>query len=171
MAKKVVFRPILPKNPRYFESLERDLTTELVATMTGKAAKTLIDAEEKRIANWDHKPRIVSRFRHMKTQLKLHVTPYGKDKRYWVFVSRGTPSHQISPKNYPYLAIKTGYQPKTSPNNMYGGSGTWSGQKFIYQPVQQKIEPRHFEEHIVKEQEANIQLMMANAVRNVLRRY
>lgn len=172
MANKVVFKPILPKNPHYFEDLERELTSGLASSMTGPVAKTLKAAEEDYIDNWDHKPDIVAQFKHQKTQLKLTVTPFGRNKKYWVFVSRGADGKVYGPKSAQYLQVREDYIPKTAPAGIYGGPGSYSGNVYYAEAVSWPgIEPRHFEEHIIDKYTDTVIQYMFTAVRNVLRRY
>jgi len=173
MANRITFKPILPKNPKFFESLEKDLLSAAAATMMGPIAKTLKGAEEDYINNWEHKPKITVQFVHQKTQLKLTVKPTGTHKRYWVMVSRGTKPHGISTDKESGLRVRSGYSPKTKANNVWGGSGTYSGP--IYYGVASVdhpgITPRHFEENIVRTHSINTILMLRHAMEQVLRRH
>jgi hypothetical protein len=175
MANKVVFRPILPSNPKYFETLETELLSELATTMMGSVAKTLKQAEEDYIDNWEHKPKIVSEFTHQKTQLKLVVKPSGTNKRYWVFVSRGTSEKVYGPKRAPVMTVRLGYVPKTAPGGVFRGPGSYSGEVVYTTMVGAKkpwkIKARHFEENIVDKFERNIFLFMGFAVQKVLARH
>lgn len=151
MASKIVFRPILPKNPQMFADLETELLGEIAATMMGPIAKTLVKAEENYIDNWEHRPKIVSEFTRQKTQMKLVVKPSGTNKRYWVFVSMGTQGKQINPIRGPLLWLKGKYTPKTRPNNQWGGSGIYESGRTPKDSVDWPgIKPRHFEENIVR---------------------
>lgn len=172
MPEKIVFRPILPKNPNYFDDIAKEITGELAAAMLGPVARTLIKAEEAYIDNWDHKPKIVSQFTHQKTQLKLLVTPFGKDKRYWAFVSLGTKGKGITPIHGPYLKVREGYLPKTAPSGVYGGPGTYSGGNVYLPSVKWPgIKPRHFEEHIVDKFGDTVILQLGIAFEKVIKKF
>lgn len=171
MPEKVIFRPILPKNLKYFDDLANELIGELGAAMAGPVARSLVQAEENYIDNWEHKPKIISQYTHMKTQLKLVVKPSGKNKRYWVFVSFGTKLHTITPSKSEFLRVRQGYIPRTTPGGVYGGPGSYDGGVFYTQGVEQKIEPRHFEEHIVDKLGDTIVLQLGIAFERALRRF
>lgn len=171
MPERVVFRPILPRNPNYFEDAATTLIGELAATMMGPVARTLIQAEEQYIDNWKHKPKIISEFVHQKTQLKLTVKPSGTNKKYWAFVSLGTTGKVYGPKSAQFMSVRLDYVPKTAPGGVFNGPGSYSGNVVFSQAVDWPgIKPRKFEEKIVDKFGDNIILLLGYAFEKALRR-
>lgn len=138
--------------------------------MKGPVASKIEKAEEDRVKNWEHKPRIKSIFTPQKTQLKLLVTPFGTNKRYWVFVSGGAAGKTYSVKKADYMTVRTGYRAKTQPNNKYGGRGDYTGNVYRAKTVRWPgIEPRNFEEHIIKKHQKSVERLMHKAVQRAIR--
>lgn len=171
MAQKIQFKPIPPKNADFFADAEKAVTSELAAAMLGPVARVLVKAEENYIKNWEHKPKIVSEFRHMKTRLKLWVRPKGKNLRYWVFVSQGTKPRIITSDKV--MPVRS-YAPKTTPAGIYGGSGAYTGgttfTKSVGHVKRHEIKAREFEKYIVDKYDDTIIQLLGVAIEKALGR-
>ena len=144
-------------------------TSALEGVMRGQVSKLLTDQMEKRTAGWQHKPDFSSKFMKQVTQLRLDIMPAGQNKRYWEWNSAGTKPHTISARRKPNLRIRTGHNPYTKPGNVYGGSGTYSGDVFYTPAVQHPgTAPREFEKHIVRESEDDVFLLIAQTIERAI---
>lgn len=104
---------------------------------------------------WKHKVQFKARFQIRGNDAILYVFPAGKNKKYWIWTSRGTKPHPIDAKNAPFLVFPYGSaapKPKTSPprgsGRTFGGPGGWARVKHVDHPG---TKARLFEEQIMKE--------------------
>src|SRR3990167_3687913 len=138
------------------------------ATLKGCVKRVLKDAFQKRTNNWSHRPEWVGRFAYQYLKYghdpSMTVFPRGSNRDIYVWVSRGTRGRVITAVKAPMLRYRI-YTPKTKVSNSYGGPGTYYGPikkaKSVYNPG---IEARHFEEHIIKEEERGIHVAIQAAV-------
>ena len=106
---------------------------------------------------WKHKVEFRARFQMRGNDATLYAYPTGKNKKYWVWTSRGTEPHPIDAKNAPFLVFPyggPGQAPKTrtprGSGGSFGGPGVtkWASVKHVDHPG---TEARLFEEQIMKE--------------------
>jgi hypothetical protein len=102
----------------------------------------------------------------------LYVYPTGENKKYWIWTSRGTKPHPITPVNAAVLAFSQTYTPKTAPRGpSYGGSGESSGPMVFAMYVDHPgTAPRHFEEAWARWAKKPFRREMENAMRRGARK-
>lgn len=117
-----------------------------------------------RIQKWSKPPKIYRKVTVQATQMKLDVGPRAGGR--WEWVSLGVKPRLIVPRKAKVLRFRTGYIPKTLPNNrLYGGPGKYIGDT-VFRPAVSwpGIAPRNFEKHIVDESENAIFLVLRLAL-------
>lgn len=181
MATQIRLEPILPKRHNFPLVIADQLEKEIENTLRGYIRSTLVRAFYKRMTNWKQKPDITGRFdrrayRGNLTGFALVVSPSGRNKRLWVFVSGGVPQHIIAPRRAGgSMTIKGGvhgYRPRTMPGDYYGGpgdydpEGTFRTRNAVKHPG---VEAREFEKHIASSNEDDFVRVIAAAVKRALR--
>ena len=130
-----------------------------------------VKESEKRVADWDHKPKIEAKKSIGADAIKVHVLPIGPDAKFWEWASKGTPAHDIPVGARGFLAFQLGYQPHTTPGGQYGGSGRAMGD-WIYtrKTIRHKgTRPRKFEKYIAQENKPWFSRTMENIWRRTIR--
>jgi hypothetical protein len=124
------------------------IAKEAERTAREQVCKRIMGYAEKIVANWDHRPEFRCFVGISRGGLIIWVFPFGQNKRFWIWTSRGTSPHPIEPKNAPVLVFPSVYTPKTTPRGpSYGGPGTSSGELVFAAHVDHPgTRPRHFEE-------------------------
>lgn len=151
---KVLFRPILARSKRSdFDLIIRHVERALDDTVKPE----VVAAHEEEVKDWDHKVQFGSMKRVNDKGISIFVYPKGDNKDIYFWVSAGTPAHDITPKNAPFLEFKWGgpgsHKPKTFP---YGkplrlGGGQSPHHVKMLKVRHPGIEPRHFEKQIADE--------------------
>lgn len=88
---------------------------------------------------WRHKPKFTTTFVIATYEYSVIVQPSGENRKYWLWVDRGTKPHTIT--GNPYLRFRTGYNARTSAgpppkSSNRGGAGTATGGYVTKQTVQ-----------------------------------
>lgn len=163
---KMTFRPVIPR-ANYFVAGYESWYRAMGRALTGPVAKLLEDEFEKRAKGWDHAITFKTVFQEgakgpaTARRLRIDVGPFGKNKRYWVFVSGGVGGHSIYPKEANRrLWIKKGYKSRTDVGDVYGRRWAYEG-PYYYMPPGWGVyhpgnEPREFEKHIKEKNEKKI---------------
>lgn len=160
MAVEVRVEPILPKRKDYPLDVANRVEREVGNVLRGYVQSTLVQAFYRRMIGWKEKPDIRGTFNRRAykgnlTGFSLTVSPSGRNKRLWVFVSGGTPPH-IEPRGGVKLMVIRGgvhgYRPRTMPGDYYGGPGDYddAGTFRARQINHPGIEARQFEKHIAE---------------------
>ncbi|HMN10719.1 MAG TPA: hypothetical protein PKD55_00170 [Bellilinea sp.] len=151
----IYFKPIVlaPQDtPEWrFRGMERDL----LRVIGVKVANTIKKDMEKFQTKWDHKVQIRIKPALTARQFRVDITPFGTNKKYWGLVTSGVPGRYIARRRAPYLSIKKGYRPHTTPKGGSGGPGTYSGPFYRarYPVWWPGYEGREFERYIVSKRE------------------
>lgn len=97
---------------------------------------------------WTHKPTFKIQKAGPRADGSVSSAAYTEDENY-VRIDQGTKPHSISPRNYPYLALKN-TTPKTTPNSLEARPGqTLSPPSKVYHTVEHPgITPRNFTEEV-----------------------
>lgn len=114
---------------------------------------TALESRHTRLTRkWRHKPKFTQTFVIGVYLMIATVQPSGENRKYWLWVDRGTKPHII--QGNPYLRFRTGYQARTSagpPPKSNVGNGTASGGHVTKQTVQHPgTKARRFGREIAK---------------------
>lgn len=169
MVAHVTIRGVFP--PKNVMAVSGDkVLTAIETTLKGAVASQLERAMEKRMRGWRVAPRVVSKFASLSTRFTLLVTPFGSNVRIWRFLTFGVKRHIISVRRAKLLRYRRGYASRTAPGNVYGRSSSYSGSyQYSASVVHPGIEPREFEENIVREEEPTINRLLQAAVARAAR--
>jgi hypothetical protein len=101
----------------------------------------------------------------------LGVEPYGMGANHWRWVSRGVPGHIIRARNKKVLSFRTKYSAKTRVGDIfYKGPGNFEGWSVMAKEVDWPgIEPRNFEEEILRVNGSEWRRICKNIVRSAVR--
>lgn len=114
-------------------------------------AKEVIKDFKRTTETWEHQPEfkvLDSAFRVGSRAVSLNV---GTDDEIYGYVSRGTPAHDILPRQATVLRFKAGFVPKTKPGRMLSKGGGSSGDDAFTKSVHHPgTKPRKFEELIAR---------------------
>ena len=137
----------------------------------------LIKQFEMRVANWEHKPDFKARKRITDDAITVNIYPAGLNKLIWIYVTKGTKAHPITPKRSGGLLIftwggKGSYKAKTGTGGKFGGPGVVIGgkktaAKQVWHPG---FKGRNFEKYIRKDYEPKFSRKMEGAWRRAIRR-
>jgi hypothetical protein len=154
------------KSPRWTE-----IAKEVERSMESTVKPRILEYAEKIVANWEHMPQFKAR-KSVGKEILLYVYPTGPNAVYWIWTSRGTKAHKITPKKASVLAFPTGYAPKTSPRGpSYGGPGKATGPTvFAVEVDHPGTRPRHFEEAWARWAKTWFRREIENAMRRGARR-
>lgn len=181
MATQIRIEPILPKRHDYPMDVVENLEKEIENTLRSYIRSTLVRSFYRRMVGWKEKPNITGTFNRRAykgnlTGFSLTVSPSGRNKRLWVFVTRGTKAHTISPKRAGgSMTIRGGihgYRPRTLPGDYYGGPGdydvesTFRTRRSVNHPG---IEARDFEKQIADENEDDFIKQITSAIARALK--
>lgn len=159
MPVNIRFEVISP--PRFFLEKQYDTAVQGIAdALEGPVAHILQDAMRKRTRGWKEAPDFKATLQKFTAwnRIALLVEPAGRGRINWIRNTLGTRPHFIAPRRRKFLRIRTDYRPHTSNPNRYGGPGTYGQTDFVYGPVPHPgTEARHYEEYIVKEEQAKIE--------------
>jgi hypothetical protein len=156
------------------------IAKEAERTLDAVVKPRLLSYAERIVANWEHKPEFKARKVVTRGAIAVDVWPTGPNKKYWVWVSRGTGLYGPKHRKYPIkprkpggvLAFPSVYTPKTRPRGpSYGGPGTSSGPTVFAMHVEHPgTKPRHFEEAWARWGKTWFRREMENAIRRGARR-
>lgn len=155
------------KNPNW-----KGIAEEMERTARGPVCKRL-ESYAKRITDpWDHQPEFKCFVGISRGGLIIWVFPFGENKKYWIWVSRGTKKHTIEAKNKPLLIYPSIYNPHTTVRGPgYKGKGEESGPLVFRRSVEHPgIKARHFEEAWARWAEPWFPREMENAARRGARK-
>lgn len=115
------------------------------------------------ITGWKEKPFFRGTFTSYGGQfMSMYVYPVGGMNRMkWIYVSKGVKGHYIRAVRAPQLVYNQGYRARTQPEGRWGiagGGRTYGPQVKRKQVWWPGIEPRNFEDYIVKKIEKEIVL-------------
>lgn len=180
MATQIRIEPILPKHHDFPLNFADRLEREIEDVLRGRIRSTLVAAFYRRMWGWEKRPDITGTFsrrayRGNLTGFSLTVSPSGRNKRLWVFVSGGVPAHSISPRRAGgAMTIQGGihgYRPRTLPGDYYGGpgdydaEGTFRTRQTVHHPG---IEAREFEKEIADQNESDFTRAIVSAIKRAL---
>ena len=147
----------------------------LEAALDGEVKPHFIDAFDKIVANWEHKPIFKGRKFVTADAIWVNIFPTGTNKLIYTYVTKGTRPHVIRVKNAQMLAFMWGgpgsYNAKTGPGGKFGGPGTVSGgtMTFAKQVNHPGNAARDFERVILKQEKQWYSRTMENAWRRAIR--
>ncbi len=108
---------------------------------------------------WQHRPRFNQTFSIARNFLRVTVQPGGENRKYWVWVDRGTKGPYRIPKiirpGQPLLRFRTGYSARTQPTAKYNvGTGFRFGrwvtkQQIIHPGIKARRFGKDFAERIL----------------------
>lgn len=130
-------------------------------------AKEVIKDFKRTTETWDHQPEFKvmdSGFRVGSREVSLDV---GTDDEIYGYVSRGTPAHDILPKQATVLRFQSGFVPKTKPGRFLSKEGGSSGDNTFAKAVHHPgIKARKFEELIAERHRKR-----GTLARNIMKRW
>lgn len=144
------FIPNTPKDPKRFsKELERRYA---------RIAEGIRRDFDKTVSTWEKKPKFtVKRIRDASGAIIFEA---GTDNEIYGYVTMGTPKHEITAKNAPFLTFRTGGSPKTTPNLLTSKAGFigdgWAKKQSVMHPGTEarnfhKIIAKRFKDKVVKE--------------------
>lgn len=149
----------------WFNTLTKDV--EIFLKTEGKAI--LIDEFEKTSAGWEHPPRYEHYYRRGFNEMYVHVYPSGRYAQRWIGVSHGVRDRVIRPRRAKLLKFQEKRTPHTRPGGRWGRTSggrrygpTWYA-RAVHWPG---IEPREFEEWIVKRRQTEIGMALTALTRS-----
>lgn len=180
MPVNIRFEAILPRRKRYPTDLIEKMEDEVGLALTVPIQLTVVSAMRKRVRGWSTFVQFRGTYRRRQraggwTGASLTVSPYGRGRSRWQFVSSGVRGHMIYRRRAIYLTIRGGrggYRPHTSPGGGYGGPGTYNnaGTYRTIHPVRWPgIQARNFERHIVDEVKASVVKDLVKAINRALK--
>ena len=148
------------------------IAKEVERTLEARVKPRLLDYPRRIVASWEHKPDFKAMKKVTRGAAKVYVYPAGENKKYWIWVSRGTKPHVIRPKRAKVLAFPSVYQPKTTARGPgYKGPGKSSGPTIFAKEVHHPgTKARHFEEAWARWAKTWFRREMENAMRRGARR-
>lgn len=180
MPVNIRFEAILPRRKRYPADLIEKMEDEVGLALIVPIQLTLVSAMRKRVRGWSTFVQFRGAYRRRQraggwTGASLTVSPYGRGRKQWQFVSSGVRGHMIYRRRAVYLVIRGGrggYRPHTSPGGGYGGPGTYNsaGTYRTIHPVRWPgIQARNFERHIVDEVRTSVVKDLVKAINRALK--
>lgn len=157
--------PVLPTDLDFIQTHGDQVLREIKQVLQSRIGPMLANAFEDRATGWKDSPNFEQKFSETTDQMVMAVTPQGKNRKIWIYVSGGTKSHMIYNRKRTSkghgLYIKGGvggYSPRTRPGNVFGGSGTYnmSASFRAFAVHHPGIQPREFEKHIVEDEQDDL---------------
>lgn len=148
---------VLPPQSALPGTVWRNVMIGIEVALQGAIKRRIVDAMQKRVANWEISISFRGTYRTIGgAPGSITIIPFGSGRERWEWVSRGVHGHLITPRNAPSLTIRTGFQRKTAPGNIYGRAGgyappsQWRRKAYVSWGG---IAPRQFEENIILDEE------------------
>lgn len=155
------------KNPaKILQKLDQEISDYLKHDLS----KALVQEFEKTTSGWNKPPEFRDVYQETDVQGRktLTVSPYGRNKTKWQWVSDGTRRRTIMAKNpNGMMKFPRNYVPKTTASGYWGGAGLRYGPTVLAKRVSHQIEARKFSEKIKNVQEPIIKIELDQLVRRV----
>lgn len=117
---RIILRPIKPTKAKPFDYREYEREIKDALQQSGAL---LVNAFDRVVANWNHKPRFQKRVTVKADAVLVDVYPTGSSAQIWRYVDEGTRGHWVGPVRAKALRFNQYYATHTAPGGVFGGPG------------------------------------------------